>query len=345
MSDLEQDLPLVWGRRINSIFIGGGTPSLLSVKGLDGLLSRLRSLIPIKPDAEITLEANPGAVDEERFEGFREAGVNRLSIGVQSFNEKCLQSLGRIHNSDEAYRAVEAAQLAGFDNLNIDLMFGLPGQDSEGAIYDIEQALSLAPAHISYYQLTLEPNTLFHVAPPSLPDEDNIWEFQVNGQTLLAEHGFAQYETSAYAKAGRQCRHNINYWKFGDYLGIGAGAHGKVTDASQQTVTRYAKTKHPSTYIEKIQQPERLIVNQRLDQDDLVLEFMMNALRLTDGFSSTDFENNTGLTFEIMHKPLQLAKEKGLLRLDEANETMVAPTALGQRYLNELLQIFMQQDR
>ena len=343
VKDLEQDLPLVWGRRIGSIFFGGGTPSLFSATGIDRLLSDVRSLIPIKPDAEITLEANPGTVEHKKFDGFREAGVNRLSIGVQSFDDSCLQALGRIHDSGEARRAVESARDAGFENINIDLMFGLPGQSHSLAIRDIEQAVSLEPTHISYYQLTIEPNTMFHVSPPVLPGDDEIWEYQIQGQAALASHGYKQYETSAYAREGRQCQHNINYWKFGDYLGIGAGAHSKVTDANQQSVTRYAKVKHPLQYLQKVGQPVRLMVNNRLSRDDVILEFMMNALRLTNGFNVIDFENNTGLQFDVLQPTLTEAVDKGLIKVDQESRVVLA-TELGQRYLNELLQLFMPQD-
>ena len=249
LKDLEQDLPRIWGRRVMSVFIGGGTPSLLSPEAMDRLLSGLRARLVINADAEITLEANPGTAEQEKFREYRALGINRLSIGVQSFHDDALQKLGRIHGRNEAIRAAEMAHAAGFDNFNLDLMFALPNQTPKQAAEDVATAIDLEPAHISYYQLTLEPNTLFYAQPPVLPDNDIAWQMQQAGQQQLGEANYGQYEVSAYAQPKRQCAHNLNYWQFGDYLGIGAGAHGKITDASQQNITRLAKCRHPQDFM------------------------------------------------------------------------------------------------
>lgn len=255
LRDLEQDLPRVWGRRVVSVFIGGGTPSLFSAEAIDSLLSGLRARLAINANAEITLEANPGTAEQARFSEYRAAGVNRLSIGVQSFDDDLLQGLGRIHGRREAIAAAEMAHAAGFDNFNLDLMFALPQQTPAQASEDVATAISLEPTHISYYQLTLEPNTLFHVQPPVLPDEELAWQIQQAGQYQLAQAAYGQYEVSAYAKPERQCSHNLNYWQFGDYLGLGAGAHSKISDAAQQSITRLAKQRHPQAYLETAGMP------------------------------------------------------------------------------------------
>ena len=255
--DLEQDLPSVWGRTIETIFIGGGTPSLFSADAISQLLSDIRARIPLKPDAEITLEANPGTVDQERFKGFREAGINRLSIGVQSFQANLLRKIGRIHDDLEARVAIDAAQRAGFDNVNLDLMFGLPGQTTDQALADLQTAMALQPAHISWYELTIEPNTWFHRHPPEQPDDNLLLTMQEAGRELLEKGGYTRYEVSAFSQTGKQCRHNLNYWKFGDYLGIGAGAHAKITDAASCTIARTSKIKHPRAYLDNAQSPQR----------------------------------------------------------------------------------------
>lgn len=339
LRDLEQDLALVWGRRVQTLFMGGGTPSLFSPEALDRLMSGLRALISIQPQAEITLEANPGTFEQGKFDEFRTLGINRLSIGVQSFADDCLRALGRIHNSREAIRAVEVAHDAGFDNLNLDLMFGLPGQSNAMALHDVQQALSLEPAHLSWYQLTIEPNTLFHARPPQLPAEDAIWQMQQEGQALLAGNGFGQYEVSAYARPGRQCVHNLNYWQFGDYLGIGAGAHAKITDARQQTVTRFARVKHPDDYLKNADVGQHVASTQVLGEDDVRLEFMMNALRLVDGFDEALFEAHAGLALSTVEPVLQAAEERGLLLRKNG---VIRASEHGQRYLDDLLQMFMQ---
>jgi putative oxygen-independent coproporphyrinogen III oxidase len=336
LRDLEQDLPRVWGRQLESVFFGGGTPSLFGADAIADLISGIRARIPIKPGAEITLEANPGAVDAGRFAGFRDAGVNRLSIGVQSFNDAHLKTLGRIHDSRGAIDAIEEAGRTGFDNFNIDLMFGLPDQTMQQALADIDRAIDLAPEHISLYQLTIEPNTAFGASPPELPEEDAIWEMQQALQERLADTGYGQYEVSAYAKQGRRSRHNLNYWTFGDYLGIGAGAHGKLTD--HEHVSRLWKVKHPKDYLQHAGTEAGISGYQRLTTKELPLEFMMNALRLVDGFPTVLFSERTGLALTEIIDPLERAEEMGLITRDTLH---VTPTARGQQYLNDLLGLFI----
>jgi len=338
IADLEQDLPLVWGRTVETIFIGGGTPSLFSPAAIDRLLGAVRARVSLRPGAEITLEANPGTVDQERFRGFREAGVNRLSLGIQSFQPGLLNAIGRIHDDRQALAAVRAAQDAGFDNLNLDLMFGLPGQDIEAALADLRAAIALQPAHLSWYELTLEPNTWFYRHPPARADDETLWDMQQAGAALLRESGYERYEVSAYARPGRQCRHNLNYWRFGDYLGIGAGAHAKLTDVARQTVTRYAKTRHPRSYLESAARDKRLDSVTPLSAADAVLEFAMNALRLDAGFTAAGFREATGLPFSAAAKPLGESIERGLI---EQDRDVIRCTALGRRYLDELLQYWM----
>ena len=341
LADLEHDLPAVWGRAVDTVFIGGGTPSLFSPDAIDRLLCGIRARITLDPAAEITLEANPGTVDREHFRGFREAGVNRLSIGVQSFQSDLLEKIGRIHDGREAIRATEAAHDTGFENFNLDLMFGLPGQSSAQVNADLHTAIDLEPAHISWYELTIEPNTWFHRHPPQRPDDDTLWDMQATGQRVLGEHGFSRYEVSAYARPGKQCRHNLNYWQFGDYLGIGAGAHGKITDAAQQRILRTAKTRHPDRYLEMAGHDTCTSTTASLSTHDAVLEYVMNALRLDGGFSREAFATNTGLPFSITEGPVARALDDGLLI---EQETQLLASERGQRYLNELLQYWMQEE-
>jgi len=338
IADLEQDLPSVWGRTIETIFIGGGTPSLFSPAGIDRLLSDVRARVSLKPDAEITLEANPGTVDQARFRGFRDAGINRLSIGVQSFQPDLLQNIGRIHTGSEAAIAVEAARHAGLDNLNLDLMFGLPGQSTEQALMDLRTAAALEPAHISWYEMTIEPNTWFHRHPPERAADDTLWDIQQAGRTLLGTMGFVRYEVSAYARDSQQCRHNMNYWQFGDYLGIGAGAHAKISDAATQGITRISKVRHPRTYLDTAHSTQRISTTSRLAADDVVLEFAMNALRLEQGFSTATFTTTTGLPYAAIEAILNKGIADGLLAF---NSDTIKATQRGQRYLNELLQQWM----
>lgn len=338
-ADLEQHAPDIWGRSVETIFFGGGTPSLISADGLDYLTGKIRAIVKLEPTAEITLEANPGTSDESRFERYREAGVNRLSLGVQTFNDKQLQTLGRIHDSAHAMQACERAVSAGFDNFNIDLMHGLPDQTEANAASDIRQAIALQPTHISYYQLTLEPNTLFAARPPSLPNEDQLAAIQSAGQTLLADAGYQQYEVSAYALARRQCQHNLNYWTFGDYLGIGAGAHSKLSFPANNQIVRHSKQKHPQQYLKLAHSAERIQASQAVTETEARFEFMMNALRLNNGFSPAQFEQCTGETLHVLTKTLIAAERDGLLLREPER---IAATARGLQYLDTLLERFME---
>ena len=329
--DLEGLLPSVWGRRLVSVFIGGGTPSLFSPDAIDTLLSGVRARMTLEPGAEITLEANPGTVEAARFRGFREAGVNRISIGVQSFEERMLAALGRIHGPGEARRAIEAA-LASFDNVNIDLMYGLPGQSVAMARADIEEAARAGVPHISAYQLAIEPNTAFWSRPPPLPEHDLCADMQVMVEETLGQARYEHYETSAFARPGRRCQHNLNYWEFGDYLGIGAGAHGKIS--FPDWITRHERAKQPPSYL----QGSSGVENRVVPPAELPFEFMLNALRLLEGFPPVLFEERTGLAPAILEKALQQAEQAGLLERDWKR---VRPTARGQRFLNELLALFL----
>ena len=338
-ADIESALPLVWGRKISSIFFGGGTPSLLSGAALETLLCSIRMLLPILPEAEITLEANPGTVETEKFAAFRAAGVNRLSLGIQSFNPGHLKALGRIHDDDEARRAIEIAAHH-FDNFNLDLMYGLPGQTLAEALADVEAALAFAPPHLSCYQLTLEPNTAFYAAPPTLPEADRCADMQDAIEARLASIGFTHYETSAFAQPGRQCRHNLNYWTFGDYLGIGAGAHGKLTahDGQRWAVHRQMRWKQPKEYLAKASAGRPLQEEFTVGAADLPFEFMMNALRLNQGFDAALFELRTALPLAVVEEELREAEREGLLRRDHQR---IAPSERGRRFLNRLLERFL----
>ncbi len=338
LADLGQDLPRMWGRAVQSVFIGGGTPSLLSAEAVDRLLSGLRALLALSPLAEITLEANPGSAERARFAEYRAAGINRLSIGVQSFHDESLQRLGRIHDRRAAIAAAEAAHAAGFDNLNLDLMFALPGQTPAMASEDLATAIDLAPAHLSWYQLTLEPNTAFHAAPPVLPDDDQAWLMQQAGQAQLAAAGYARYEISAYAREGRRCAHNLNYWRFGDYLGIGAGAHAKLSDGAQQRITRLAKRRGPQDYLDTAGTPACVQSERTLRRDELGLEFMMNALRLTEGVEAGLFAAHTGLPLATLEAPLREAESRGLLHW---TVDRLRASERGLQYLDDLLGLFV----
>lgn len=338
LADLEQDLPRVWGRRIDSLFIGGGTPSLFSAEALDRLLSGLRARLPLRPDLEITLEANPGTVERSKFAEFREVGINRLSIGVQSFDDGHLQALGRIHDRRAAIAAAEAAHAAGLDNFNLDLMFGLPGQTVAQALTDIACALALQPAHLSYYQLTLEPNTRFYRSPPLLPDDETIDVIQDRAQEELARHGYPRYEVSAYARADRRCRHNLNYWEFGDYLGIGAGAHGKLSDPAAGQIQRLWKVKHPRDYLARAGTPAGVGGDAPVREAELPLEFLMNALRLVEGVPAALFGERAGLPLAALEPGWSQARTRGLLENDPER---LQASELGLRFLNDLLQAFI----
>jgi len=338
--DLEAELPFVWGRSVQTIFIGGGTPSLLQPELLQQLLSRIRALIPLSPMAEVTMEANPGTVDQLKFSEFHKAGINRLSIGIQSFNDSLLKKIGRIHNAQQAHQAIERAQSAGFDNINLDLMYALPGQSLKSALDDVQQAIACNTTHLSHYQLTLEPNTFFASQPPELPDDDLSYDMQLECQQLLSAGGFAHYEVSAYARAGKQCRHNMNYWQFGDYLGIGAGAHGKISDAAQQTITRRWKKKHPFSYGNSTNDKNSFMIEgqKQLSSQDISFEFMLNSSRLIAGFNSQLFTENTGLPISCIESRLNKALELGLIQWQQEH---IKPTKRGLQYLNELQEIFL----
>lgn len=335
IADLEHALPLIWGRPVVSMFIGGGTPSLLAPESVDALLSAVRSRLTLLPDAEITLEANPGTAEADRFAGYRAAGVNRLSVGVQSFSPRHLAALGRIHDADEARRAVELA-LQCFDNVNLDMMYALPGQTLEEARADIEAAAAFGTPHLSAYHLTLEPNTAFHRAPPPLPDADLAAQMQDVAEETLAARGYEHYEVSAFARRGKQCRHNLNYWLFGDYLGIGAGAHGKLS--SPERVLRQMRHKLPQAYLQAVARGDGVQEAHEVGVGDLPFEFMMNALRLTQGFPVRLFAERTGLTLGTIRPQLDEAVSKGLL---DVTAERIAPTERGQRFLNDLLQLFL----
>ncbi len=337
--DLEQDLPLVWGRTVHSVFFGGGTPSLFPADAIDRILQAASARLRFAPDAEITLEANPGTAEHGRFDGYRAAGVNRISFGIQSFDDGCLQRLGRIHDSREAEAAVKLAQDAGFDNLNLDLMYALPGQDLGMALADLERAFALQPAHVSHYQLTLEPNTVFFARPPQgIPGEDDAWDIQERCQALLAEAGYGHYETSAYARPGRQCAHNLNYWRYGDYLGIGAGAHGKITLGAEQAILRRWKHRHPATWMEAAGSPASIGGDDRIGPERRTFEYMLNALRLHEGFALADFEARTGLPADSLLPQLALAREREWLAVADSR---VQPTAQGRRFANDVIAQFL----
>ncbi|QOJ19618.1 MAG: oxygen-independent coproporphyrinogen III oxidase-like protein [Gammaproteobacteria bacterium] len=334
--DLESALQDVWGRRLSSVFFGGGTPSLFSARAIDKILTAVRTLLPLEHFAEVALEANPGTFEAQKFADFRAAGINRLSIGIQSFNPQHLQALGRVHDDREARRAVEIAQ-QNFDNINLDLMYALPGQTLRDAQQDIETACAMNVTHISAYHLTLEPNTLFHRFPPPLPDDEQAAAMQELIEQITANHQYRNYETSAFARPGKESRHNLNYWLFGDYLGIGAGAHSKISFAGK--IVRQMRFKQPKEYLAKAQTGESLIQTQHeLTPADRGFEFMMNALRLTGGFDTALFQERTGLPIRAVQQQLDEAEQRGLLVHDHLR---IKPTILGRRFLNDLLQIFL----
>ncbi len=336
--DLDHELEDIASRPIETIFIGGGTPSLFSAEAYNRLFEGIKSRSNLLSSAEITLEANPGTFEAQRFADYRSLGINRLSIGVQSFNNDALSALGRIHDSQQAIKAIETAHKVGFDNFNLDLMFGLPNQTEKLAQNDIEMALALEPTHFSYYQLTMEPNTLFHRKPPPLPIEDDIIDWQINSQQRLAQAGFSQYEVSAYAKDNLRCKHNVNYWQFGDYIGIGAGAHGKITRIDEQTIIRRSKQKHPQAYLDHSGKSSLVQTHDVITEADLNFEFMLNALRLTNGFDSTLYQRHTGQTLSSINPTLAKAMQLDLI---EKRDQMIIPTEKGQRYLNTLIELFL----
>ncbi|MGH8641828.1 MAG: radical SAM family heme chaperone HemW [Burkholderiales bacterium] len=348
IADLEQALPQVWGRRVHSIFLGGGTPSLFSARGIDAILSAVRARLAIAADAEVTLEANPGTAEAGKFRDFRAAGVNRLSLGIQSFDPRHLKSLGRIHDGREARAAIDMAR-AHFDNFNLDLMYGLPGQTPGEARTDIEAALEYEPPHLSCYHLTIEPNTYFHRYPPQLPDDEATAVMQEEIEARLADAGYEHYETSAFAKVvsrqssvvtarSARCAHNMTYWTFGDYLGVGAGAHGKLSFPGR--VVREMRVKHPERYLEDAERGSPIQERREVAPSEIPFEFMMNALRLNQGFVAGLFEERAGLPFTAVLRELDEAERRGLIERDHAH---IAPTQLGRRFLNDLLQIFLRE--
>ncbi|MET0535872.1 MAG: radical SAM family heme chaperone HemW [Steroidobacter sp.] len=338
LQDLESDLAAVQQRPLTSIFFGGGTPSLFEPEQIGRLLEGVRRRIAFADAIEITLEANPGTIEHGRFSGYRDAGINRVSLGAQTFNEEQLRLLGRIHGQHDIARAVEELRQAGIDNFNLDLMYGLPAQTLPQALQDLESALALQPTHLSHYQLTLEPGTVFYHRPPPLPDPDDSWQMQIECQELLASRGFEQYEVSAYAREGRQSRHNLNYWRFGDYLGIGAGAHGKFTMLDGQAIVRTTRVRQPREYMTRAAD-RRVVEVREVETGDLPFEFMLNALRLIDGFSEVEFQSRTGLPFTTVTSTIESARQKGLMEQDEPAHWR--PTVSGQRFLNDLQELFL----
>ena len=335
IADLEAALPPVWGRKVYSVFFGGGTPSVFSADGIERIIAAVRTRLPLEAGAEITLEANPGTFEAEKFRAFRAAGINRLSIGIQSFNPRHLKALGRIHDDGQARAAIEIAH-RNFDNFNLDLMYGLPQQSVDEAYADLEAALSFAPPHLSAYHLTLEPNTYFHRYPPPLPDDDATAQMQQSIEDALAAAGYEHYETSAFAQPGRRARHNVNYWQFGDYLGIGAGAHSKLSFAGR--ITRQMRYKQPRQYMASAIAGNAIQEQHDVAANEIGCEFMMNALRLNAGFPASLFEERTGMPLTAVLKELEAAERRGLIIRDALR---IAPTALGRRFLNDLLQLFL----
>ena len=337
ITDLETELPRIWGRQVHSIFIGGGTPSLLSPTGMNDLLSAIRARVNLEPGAEITMEANPGSVEADKFAAFAKSGINRVSLGIQSFQDEQLKALGRIHNGEEAKQAIAIA-VENFKSVNIDLMYGLPNQSLAAAKADIETALSFKTPHLSLYNLTLEPNTYFANFPPKLPSEDEIDAIFEQNLELLTAAGYKRYEVSAYAKKDQECKHNLNYWRFGDYIAIGAGAHGKISFPDK--VTRQVRERHPETYMQAMEgKGNALIESRAVSAKDLPFEFMLNTLRLTDGVETKTFSERTGLPLHVISKGLEEASKKGLL---DDNPTALKATALGLRYLNNLQEMFLE---
>ncbi|HUU71101.1 MAG TPA: radical SAM family heme chaperone HemW [Burkholderiales bacterium] len=335
ISDLESALPSIWGRPVHTVFFGGGTPSLLSADAIDRLLAAIRARVTLLPGAEITLEANPGTVEAARFAGFRAAGVNRLSVGVQSLNPKHLRALGRIHDAQQARDAIETAQ-ACFDSINVDLMYALPGQEMEDALRDLRAVLAYSPQHLSVYHLTVEPNTYFHRYPPQVPDDDVAAAMQEALEALLAEQGYVHYETSAFAKPGFESRHNLNYWRFGDYLGIGAGAHSKISFPDR--IVREMRYKQPREYLRRVANGTPIQTASEVPAHGLPFEFMMNAMRLTGGVEAGIFQERTGLPVSAIAGRLKKARETGLI---EHTVARLKPSLKGQRFLNDLLTLFL----
>jgi putative oxygen-independent coproporphyrinogen III oxidase len=338
LADLEVELPRVWGRTVSSIFLGGGTPSLFSAEAMDRLLSGVRARLPLAPDAEITMEANPGAVEHDRFEDYRAAGINRISLGIQSFDNDQLKRLGRVHSAGEAAAAIEAVQKAGFERFNLDLMWALPGQTRQQALADIERALEFQPRHLSHYQLTIEPNTVFAAHPPELPDEDSAWAIQQACGQRLEAAGLDSYEISAWSTPDQASRHNLNYWRFGDYLGIGAGAHGKITLPAEQSIVRTRRKSHPRPYLKAVDDRSFIAAESSVPAEQLPFEYFLNRFRLPEPVPWAEFEAHTGLDRAAITEPITRAQE---LELVEVDDTHIHRTARGARYLNDLQGLFL----
>lgn len=335
IADLEFALPSIWGRRVGSLFFGGGTPSLFSPEAIDCILAALRARVPISPDAEVTLEANPGTFEQARFAGLKAAGVNRLSLGVQSFDPRFLSAIGRVHDDREARAAAQAA-LAIFGNVNFDLMYALPGQTLVDAQADVTAALEFSPPHLSFYHLSIEPNTLFHRHPPRLPDDDTAADMEQAIDDALGRAGYAHYETSAYALSGYECRHNVNYWQLGDYLGIGAGAHSKLSFADR--IVRQVRYKQPQQYMEQVERGQPLLEEHEVIRAEVGFEFMLNAMRLSDGVPVSLFAERTGFPLTLIERQLDQAERRGLIERDHLH---IKPTPLGRRFLNDLQALFL----
>jgi len=338
VADLEQDLPLAWGRLVGSIYFGGGTPSLFSADQIAEFLSAVRARLNLRPDVEITLEANPGTIEHDSFSAYAQAGINRVSLGVQSFDDGLLKSIGRIHGRQEIEQSLLSLKSAGISNFNIDLMYALPGQSPAQSRHDIELAINAGPAHVSFYQLTIEPNTAFAAQPPVLPVDDMAWDMQQTGLEVLQAAAFEQYEISAFAQAGQQSRHNMNYWRYGDFLAVGAGAHGKITLPAEDKVRRYAKHRHPRRYLLGLESGDWLAESRLLSSEERVFEFFLNQLRLKQGVFIDDFSARTGLSWQVVESRVQQAIDKGLLEVYHAR---VKPTELGWKFVNDIQQLFL----
>ena len=338
VADLELDLPLVWGRPVQSVYFGGGTPSLFSADQIATFLSAARARLDLRPDVEITLEANPGTIERDSFPAYAEAGINRVSLGVQSFDDTLLEKIGRIHGRREIEQSLQSLKLAGISNFNIDLMYALPGQSHAQSRRDIQLAISAGPAHISFYHLTIEPNTAFAAEPPQLPVDDMAWDMQQTGLDMLEANAYMQYEISAFAQTEKQSRHNMNYWRYGDFLAIGAGAHGKITTAAEGRVQRFAKYRHPKRYMQGLKSGDWRAETRILSDEELVFEFFLNQLRLKDGVVINDFSARTGLHWNVVESRVIMAVDKGLL---EIRQGRLSPTVLGWRFVNDIQQIFL----
>lgn len=338
IADLEEDLPMVWGRPVGSIYFGGGTPSLFNADQISVFLSAVRARLDLRPDVEITLEANPGTIEHDSFSAYANAGINRVSLGVQSFDDDLLKRIGRIHGREEVEQSLVSLEAAGISNFNIDLMYALPGQSPAQSRCDIELAVAANPAHISFYQLTIEPNTAFASQPPPLPAEDIAWDMQQAGLELLEAAGFRQYEISAYAKPGLQSRHNMNYWRYGDFLAVGAGAHGKITLPAEDKLLRYAKHRQPKRYLKALQSQDWLAQSRELSREDRIFEFFLNQLRLKNGVYMDDFSARTGLDWQVVESRVQQALDQDLL---EVSGKRLRPTGLGWKFVNDIQQLFL----